>query len=260
MYFLAFLLRCTPTSREAVSHAPNSFVEKHLQDRLLRVFEEQVNEPSHSAQPQRVQVTMARIRDQGQDVTLRATLVGHEALTTLHNAINALSGQSIVVPDEMSYQVTVIDVVHPQWSAMWGWADMLHPCYNRCIHLQFVTPVQLTFPGTNTWCFPNASVLFTELYQSWQQLHGPALPDGVTNYLKDGECVVSDYHLSLQQEHKQNTIRSGFCGSIMYDCRTRNMAYIAALHSLARLAFFTGVGSATRYGMGVIRVQKGRQR
>ncbi len=257
MYFLAFLLRCTPIPRDATSHAPDLVEEKHLQESLLRMFEEQGGASSHAAH-QQVRVTMARIEDQRQDVTLRATLVGHEALTTLQGAMNVLSGQPIEVSHEKSYQVMAIDVMHPQWSAIWGWADLLRPCYNRCIRLRFVTPVQLTFPGTDTWCFPSASVLFTEVYQSWQQLHGPPLPDGVARYLEDGGCVVSDYRLSLQREHEHNETATGFSGSIMYDCHTRNLAYIAALHALARLAFFTGVGSATRHGMGVIRIQEGR--
>lgn len=257
MYFLAFLLRCTLIPRGTSSHVHEQLDHKRLQESLLHFFEEHARGPSHPAH-QKVWVTVARIEDQGQEVTLRVTLVGQEVPTTLHFALNVLSGRPIEVSNETSYQVIVIDLVHSQWSATWGWADMLRPCYNRCIRMQFVTPVQLTFPGTNTWCFPNAYPLFAELYQTWQQLHGPALPEDVTSYLQGGGCVVSDYRLSLQHGHDHNKTNTGFCGSIMYDCRTRNLAHIAALHTLARLAFFTGVGSATRQGMGVIRVQEGR--
>ena len=259
MYFLAFLLKCTPIPKGVSSQMHELLDHKRLQESLLHIFEEGARGPSHTVH-QKVWVTVARIEDQGQDVTLRVTLVGQEALMVLHCTLNVLSGRPIEAFDETSYQVTAIDVVHPQWSATWGWADMLRPCYNRCIRMQFVTPVQLRFPGTNSPCFPNAHPFFAELHQSWRQLNGPSLPDDLVDYLQDGGCVVSDYRLSLQGEHEHNETMAGFRGFIMYDCHTRNLAHIAALHTLARLAFFTGVGSATRQGMGVIRVQEGSHR
>ena len=257
MYFLACLLRCTQMPRGTSSRVHNSRCCKHLQESLLHLFEEHASEHSLPVH-QRVLVTVALIEDQGQEATIRVTLVGQEALSTLHSVLHVLSGRPIQACSETSYQVMAFDLTHPQWSAVWGWADLLRPCYNRCIRLQFVSPVQLTSPGTDAWCFPNAHPLFSELLQSWQQLHGPAFSDSVAGYLQEGRCVVSDYRLSLQQGRDKHETSTGLCGSIRYECRTQNMVCITALHALARLAFFTGVGKATRQGMGMIQVQEGR--
>ena len=117
MYFLACLLKCTEMRRGTSSRVHDSRCCKHLQESLLHLCEEHAGKHSLPAH-QRVQVTVALIEDQRQEVTIRVTLVGQEALSTLHSVLHVLSGRPLQVCSETSYQVTAFDLTHPQWSAV----------------------------------------------------------------------------------------------------------------------------------------------
>jgi CRISPR/Cas system endoribonuclease Cas6 (RAMP superfamily) len=65
-------------------------------------------------------------------------------------------------------------------------------------------------------------------------------------------CILSEYRLETAESTTQ--AHPGFLGWVEYTCRAREIAAIASLNALARLAFFTGSGYLTGLGMGTTAV------
>jgi CRISPR/Cas system endoribonuclease Cas6 (RAMP superfamily) len=151
------------------------------------------------------------------------------------------------------YEVQAIDLTNPRWAGISTWADLLPRQTERFMHFSFATPLITAEPGRyqtrNVLPFPEPLPLFSSLAQRWQTLGGPTLAGSADQLIRASTCVVSKYRLrSLTREGSLPT-PVGYLGWIEYECLRYHPA-IASLNALARLAFFTGTGYLTAYGMG----------
>jgi CRISPR/Cas system endoribonuclease Cas6 (RAMP superfamily) len=80
-------------------------------------------------------------------------------------------------------------------------------------------------------------------------LGGPTLAGSADQLIHASACVVSKYRLRSLTREGSLPAPVGYLGWIEYECLKYNQA-IASLNALARLAFFTGTGYLTAYGLG----------
>jgi CRISPR/Cas system endoribonuclease Cas6 (RAMP superfamily) len=92
------------------------------------------------------------------------------------------------------------------------------------------------------------------VFRRWQECAGPPLPYTGEQAVQAARCVVTQYRLWTVECILAGSSRLGYLGWIEYTCRTRELAPVASLNALARLAFFTGSGHLTEHGLGVTRI------
>jgi len=126
----------------------------------------------------------------------------------------------------------------------------------------FATPLVTSTPahrqGGNALPFPIPQVLFASALRQWRMLDGPLLPFVGEEIAQAAGCVVSEYRLETAARILAGGSHLGFLGWIEYTCRAPETTAAASLNALARLAFFTGCGYLTEWGMGVATVRIAR--
>ena len=260
MYFIAMLVKLFPIKSGDVSLTEEWIYSTTLSTALYELLcdEGEARETLMQDCGQRW-FSIAPVNTEGQQVMLRVTLLGREALCDVHAWLNALSTHPVLHLNKGIYRIVSVDLAHPLWSSVRTWADLTKPSPGRFMCLRFISPMMmnpLEPEGGSAVYFPQPSLLFTQLLQKWQRLGGPALPDDLTSFLERGGCVVADYRLHTEHFLLRDERREGLVGWVVYECRERNILYVSVLKWLARLACFTGVGCYTEQGLGLTRLRE----
>jgi hypothetical protein len=243
MYFVALLLRVrkveeTKTMEYAVSH--------DIQHVLADYHR------SHAAShQQQYGITVSLLRCESRNALLRLTICSRERMPV--SAILESTIHSLFQLGHVRYEVQAIDLTNPRWAGISTWADLHRQKTQRCMHFSFATPLITTEPDQpqNRYLlpFPEPLLLFSSLAQQWQALGGPTLEGSADQLIRTSDCVVSKYHLRSLGREDSLPVPVGYIGWIEYECLRYHKA-ISSLNALARLAFFTGTGYLTAYGMG----------
>lgn len=207
---------------------------------------------------QTLSITAAVLGKDEESTRIRLSLSGSDVtsgITSLHD----LTARSLLHFCQRRYEVASIDLAHPLWSRVNSWADILAPSTARIMHFAFATPM-ITKEPTNQMSrdalpFPEPIPLFSSVIDSWLGLGGPGLPANARQLVQATDCVISLYRLRTCPVALGDHSCTGYLGWIEYECRQSVHPYLASLISLARLAFFTGVGYHTAQGMGVTNVR-----
>jgi hypothetical protein len=186
----------------------------------------------------------------------RITLYGQFANLCLSHLLTTLAHQPYLFLDQQTYTYS-LDMTHPAWAGVRTWQDLMQPENSCFIRFRMVTPLTLTPYETHSGAitrFPCPQSLFASIMKHWQKLAGPPLPEGLSDALHAGHCLLADYQLSLipvprgcaSQHHL------GFLGWVHYECRLIQPSFRTFLHALVQFACFTGIGYGREHGMGLI--------
>lgn len=135
----------------------------------------------------------------------------------------------------------------------------------RYYTFEFTTPTVFS-RGQRAWgkqfmLFPTPGMLFDNLARQWDcfapaslRIANAGLTGKDVELWCDEQMVVSQYALSTTALHANRFGQVGFRGQISYDVKGNPLDPVAKwLTSLARFAFFSGVGYKTAMGMGQTR-------
>jgi CRISPR-associated endoribonuclease Cas6 len=154
--------------------------------------------------------------------------------------------------------ITDLSLSYPGYTGIATWDDLSQPTSHRQMTIEFRTPTAITKRTGEgkrfTSLYPEAQDLFLGLMRRWCGLDGPELPRSLAQYLDDHGCVVASHTLRTVQFKPKERTQIGFIGRVTYECLQSDPACITALNSLARLAFYTGIGYQTARGMGTVSV------
>lgn len=197
--------------------------------------------------------------------------------------------------DETAWTFTIEAAVLSQheWTGSAGYEDFVKAAWHKPaghdVTLEFKTPTALKSVGVYR-PFPEPSLVFRLLYERWLKLNPvPALPfqpevaylEAYADYLieiadyqiecrripqKRGETVTFfgqiTYHLlsanddfRKRAETQQNKRADSSLMTIYEDIQRQRNQYACLVNFLAAFAFYSGLGSHTGYGMGMVRPQ-----
>ncbi|SRR6266566_1390592 len=201
---------------------------------------------------QQYDITVSLLRCEPRHALLRLTICSREE--TPVSAILETALPSLFQHGHGRYEVQAIDLTNPRWAGISTWADLLSQHTERFMHFSFATSLITAEPGQqqnrNVPPFPEPLPLFSSLAQRWLTLGGPTLAGSADQLIRASACVVSKYRLRSLMREGSRPSPVGYLGWIEYECLRYNQEVIASLNALARLAFFTGTGYLTAYGMG----------
>jgi CRISPR-associated endoribonuclease Cas6 len=242
MYFVALLLtvRCKEEARTP-EHTETRDIHHVLADCQCSVA------VSHRQED----ITVSLLRCEPRQALLRLTICSREE--TPVSAILETALPPLLQHGHGRYKVQAIDLNNPRWAGISTCADLLAQQTERFMHFSFATPLITAEPGRlqnrNVLPFPEPLPLFFGLAHRWQALGGPTLAGSADQLIRASTCVVSKYRLRSLAREGSLPASAGYLGWIEYECLRDNRA-TASLNALARLAFFTGTGYLTAYGMG----------
>ena len=243
MYFVALLL----TIRSVEEAKTTEYSESHDIHHVLADYH-RILAASHQ---QQYGITVSLLRCEPQHALLRLTICNREKIPV--SAILETAIPSLFQHGNGRYEVQAIDLTNPRWAGISTWADLLPQQTQRFMHFSFATPLITAEPdrqqNRNVPPFPEPLPLFSGLAHRWQALGGPMLAGSIEQLIRASACVVSRYRLHSLTREGSVPAPVGYLGWIEYECLRYHPA-IASLNALARLAFFTGTGYLTVYGMG----------
>ena len=119
--------------------------------------------------------------------------------------------------------------------------------------MEFAAPVTFRQRGMNQ-PLPGADLVWGSLLDKWNAFAPMALPDEVRRFAN--ECMaVSRFDLrSLGIPAKNGAVQIGAVGMCTYVATNRDRYWLACIETLARFAFFSGIGAATTRGFGMARL------
>ncbi len=206
---------------------------------------------NYAASHQQYDITVSLLRCEPRHALLRLTICSREKSPV--SAILETAIPSLFQHSHGRYEVQAIDLTNLRWAGISTWADLLPQQAERCMHFSFATPLITAEPvrqqNRNVLPFPEPLPLFSSLAQRWQTLGGPTLAGSADQLIRASACVVARYRLRSLTRESSLPAPVGYLGWIEYECLRYNRA-VASLNALARLAFFTGTGYLTAYGMG----------
>lgn len=119
--------------------------------------------------------------------------------------------------------------------------------------LEFASPVTFRQRGLNM-PLPTPDLVFGSLLDKWNAFAPLTLPEEVRRFA--AECLaVSRFELSSAGEPtKGGALQIGAVGRCTYTAVNRDRYWLACIETLARFAFYSGVGAGTARGFGRARV------
>ncbi len=172
--------------------------------------------------------------------------------------LKALAPRCVLQCAGYKYEVESVNLTDPIWTGISAWPDMLSQSVGARLRFAFATPLVTSNPAHeqfgNALPFPDPQVLFASVLRHWRMLDGPLLPFVGEGVAQAARCLVSEYRLETAERVLAGRSHLGFLGWIEYTCRASEADAVASLNALARLAFFTGCGYLTEYGMGTTTV------
>lgn len=192
-------------------------------------------------------------------INLRVAFMGGRGMQAADALIMAIARSPDVQLGRSQWQVVGVDCSNGTWGATCTWADLTAPCRGNRIEFDFVTPTAFT---KSDGCgnrfvsvLPEPVDVFNCLVNRWNGLGGPHLPSSLIEYIDSGGCVVSDINIRCVTSQLRERVQKGVTGRVTYELSERDPACASAMHQLARLAFFSGVGYQTARGMGAVKTR-----
>lgn len=191
-------------------------------------------------------------------VHVRLTSISRGGGSLGSRVLQALAPGVVLQCAGQRYEVESADLTDPVWTGVSTWSDMLNQPVGARMRFAFATPLVTFDPAHGQFGdampFPGPQVLFAGALRHWRMLDGPLLPFVGEEIAQVARCVVSEYRLETAARVLAGRSHLGFLGWIEYTCRAPETTAVASLNALARLAFFTGCGYLTEWGMGVATV------
>jgi CRISPR-associated endoribonuclease Cas6 len=196
--------------------------------------------------------------DPGQAYHLRVTLLSPEL-----EALSSDWAPDMLDLDGQPWQVLGLarhERQHP-WAGAATYEQLAAPLLERPAMLpsrwqiQFAAPVTFRRRGLNM-PLPLPELVFGSLLEKWNAFAPIALPDEARRYAE--ECLaISRYELrTVAGPTSGGALQIGALGRCSYLAVTKDRYWQACISTLARLAFFSGIGAATTRGFGQARLER----
>jgi CRISPR-associated endoribonuclease Cas6 len=163
--------------------------------------------------------------------------------------------------DGHQWRVTTrtVDATTDPWAGTTSYEQLAAPLLERPAELpsrwefSFAAPVTFRRRGVNL-PLPMPELVFGSLLDKWNAFSPIALPGEVRRYAE--ECLaVSRYDLrSVVSPTSGGALQIGAIGRCTYTAVSRDRYWQACITTLARLAFYTGIGAGTSRGFGQARL------
>ncbi len=212
---------------------------------------------------------------------LRLTFVHPKGLYYANRLINQWVEHPSLRLGDLDCEIDGIETQLQPWSAIPNWEEII--TVSRTFTMEFCTPTVIhsarPLHTPFTGLLPDPLSVFYNIASKWKRLAGPSLPEGLSKYIQMGGCFVSDYEIktvTIQVLDEYEEVWSkrkvtisprqyklkGFIGKVTYVLRERKEGdedFMAFIFSLARFAFYSGVGQYTRQGMGAVNMWVGNK-
>lgn len=196
------------------------------------------------------------------DYGLRVTLL-NPALEALAAAWHAAAVSPLDL-DGLLWDVTAVTAdpaAHP-WAGYASYEDLAAPALLRAAGsparwtFEFAAPVTFRQRGLNQ-PLPTADLTFGSLLDKWNAFAPLALPEEVRRFA--AECIaVSRFDLASRAEPTKGGVpQVGAVGQVTYVAVHRDRYWLACIDTLARFAFYSGVGAGAARGFGRARLVDG---
>ncbi len=206
-------------------------------------------------------LTLALLKQGRGALSLRVTAMAEEGLSSMSALLQAIAFHPVLTWQRGQWALEAPDMTQSRWAGISDWADFMAKPKGRTLTFHLGTPLVLPSQeevgGGPITHFPHPRPVFEMLRRKWQEFGGQALPSDVLSLCEQGGCVVADYRLRSSRIALPDRDHQGFLGWIAYQCRSESRECVAAITTLARFAFFAGVGCLTAWGMGATRVTIG---
>ena len=190
---------------------------------------------------------------------LRVTLLSPEVEAIAANWSPAAIGALDL--DGIAWQVkrVTIDTAEHPWAGHASYEGLAAPALLRAEGgptrwvMEFAAPVTFRQRGMNM-PLPTPDLVFGSLLDKWNAFAPLALPEEVRRFA--AECLaVSRFELrSAAEPAKNGALQIGAVGRCTYAAVNRDRYWLACIETLARFAFYSGVGAGTARGLGRARV------
>lgn len=252
----AFLLHLTPTEARTPKYA--GLYAHGLFFTLLKKLNSELASQIHAAARKPFTLTPLPRRD---GLILRVTTLDDGLFAPLLKTLLQESVHGLPLGDQPFMLTRVIST--PEGDPLAGftsWQDLAQAGRTRTLTLSFHTPTVFTTSKadkrTRHTPLPEPFLIVKSLLSSWQY-HSPlAYPE--TNQA----ALLSVFELDLEITRFHNLrfgkVRAGkgffpgFTGQVEIYCHSDSLEVQQALATLHALAFFSGVGAKTTYGMGLV--------
>jgi CRISPR-associated endoribonuclease Cas6 len=118
--------------------------------------------------------------------------------------------------------------------------------------LEFASPVTFRQRGMNQ-PFPLPDLVFGSLLDRWNALAPLALPEEVRRFASETMAASRFDIRSVALPAKNGAVQIGSVGHCRYVALTHERYWLACIETLARFAFYSGVGAGTTRGQGQAR-------
>jgi CRISPR-associated endoribonuclease Cas6 len=256
MYFVAMTIPIHFDNRQTPLCVSDSLYAHAAIIQTISSVDQEAGNALHDMQRNK-RMSLAIIESTHHTATLRLTFMAPDGLRLGNLLINGFSRHSTLQLGRTRCNIGHIDLTHSPWSGLATWGDLTSETSAHRIGFNFVTPTAITKRGAAGHrfmaLFPEPCDVFGGLARRWRDLEGPELPEDFERSLLAGGCVVSKHNLRSVEFRTSERTQIGFVGKVVFECRHTSSSFAAALGSLARFAFFTGVGYQTARGMGTVK-------
>lgn len=204
------------------------------------------------------EVAITPAHDYGLRVTLLTAALERVATEWTPQTVPALDLNGTIWQVE---RVSARSDEHP-WAGAVSYEGLAAPALLRAANgptrwmLEFASPVTFRQRGLNQ-PLPTPDLVFGSLLDKWNAFAPLALPDEVRRFA--AECIAVnrfDLH-SAAEPTKNGALQIGAIGRCTYTATNRDRYWLACIETLARFAFYSGVGAGTSRGFGRARLVSG---
>ncbi len=206
-------------------------------------------------------ITLAIVSPQRNSAILRLTFINSEGIRYANLLISKLMRSPMLRLGDLECDVDTIETNTQDWSGIGSWRGLIEKkAPDQGFTIEFHTPTAINkLDDQNkrfTGLLPDPLTIFTGLSKKWKQLDGPLLAGDITNFINTGGCVVSNYKIETITFELPAYKQKGFQGKVTYEFRKSDPDCMKSISSLARFAYFSGIGYHTTQGMGAVRIRE----
>lgn len=202
-------------------------------------------------------VTLALFPQTSTRTNLRMTFISDTGIEYANSLVTALTQTQIIQLGQLRCDIFNFDLNTPPWGVIETWENLVTDMpENKVFTIDFITPTAINKSDCNknrySWLLPDPITVFSGLAKKWKDFSGPSLPENLRSFLESGGCRISYYRVETIAEDIKTHKQIGFIGRVSYECSHQDEDCANAIISLARFAFFGGVGYHTAQGMGAV--------
>lgn len=195
--------------------------------------------------------------------TLRATLLTQELEALVHSWSAETIGELDLDGSMWRVERVLTDQSEHEWAGSASYEQLVMPALGSTGSgpqrwtIEFASPVTFRQRGLNQ-PLPLPDLVFGSLLDRWNALAPLVFPEDVRRFAAE-HLAISRFNLrSAVEPTKGGALQIGAIGRCTYTVTSRDRYWLTCIDTLARFAFFSGVGAGTTRGFGQARLLHAR--